>query len=190
MPQHSPDATEPDIQAWCAAYLRTTLKLPDAPIDVHAEFASLGLDSAELVFLVAAIEDWLGLELASDTAMEYPTHRAIGALRRRPARNEVPRRADTPVASFERARFLLRARIAGRSARPACGRKARREGLRVRARTRRGAHTSDICRTAPSAPAPSRHASRSALPGVTARCSCSRRDWISSWRSSAASPRA
>ena len=42
-------------------------------IDVHAEFASLGLDSAESVFFVAAIEDWLGLELASDTAMEHPT---------------------------------------------------------------------------------------------------------------------
>jgi acyl carrier protein len=25
------------------------------------------------VFFVAAIEDWLGLELASDTAMEHPT---------------------------------------------------------------------------------------------------------------------
>jgi acyl carrier protein len=73
MPQHSLDATEPGIQTWCIAYLRTALKLPDAPIDVHAEFTSLGLDSAESVFFVAAIEDWLGLELASDTAMEYPT---------------------------------------------------------------------------------------------------------------------
>ena len=73
MPQHSPNATEADIQAWCAAYLRRALKLPAAPIDVHAEFTSLGLDSAESVFFVAAIEDWLGLELASDTAMENPT---------------------------------------------------------------------------------------------------------------------
>ena len=73
MPQHSPDVTEPDIQTWCAAYLRKALKLSDAPIDVHAEFASLGLDSAESVFFVAAIEDWLGVELASDTVMEYPT---------------------------------------------------------------------------------------------------------------------
>ena len=29
--------------------------------------------SAESVFLVSAIEDWLGLELASDTAVEHPT---------------------------------------------------------------------------------------------------------------------
>jgi acyl carrier protein len=73
MPQPTPIATEPDIQGWCAAYLRKSLKLPDAPIDVHADFASLGLDSAESVFLVAAIEDWLGVELASDTSIEHPT---------------------------------------------------------------------------------------------------------------------
>ncbi len=73
MPPPIQAATEQDIQAWCAAYLRKTLRLRDAPIDAHAEFTSLGLDSAESVFLVAAIEDWLGLELASDTAMEHPT---------------------------------------------------------------------------------------------------------------------
>lgn len=65
--------TEQEIAEWCAGYLRRTLKLPDAPIDLHAEFTSLGLDSAESVFLVSAIEDWLGLELASDTALEHPT---------------------------------------------------------------------------------------------------------------------
>jgi acyl carrier protein len=71
--QYTPDVTEPDIQAWCTGYLRTALRLPDDPIDIHAEFPSLGLDSAESVFLVAAIEDWLGLELASDTAIDHPT---------------------------------------------------------------------------------------------------------------------
>jgi phthiocerol/phenolphthiocerol synthesis type-I polyketide synthase A len=69
----SRNATEPEIESWCAAYLRKALKLPDEPIDVHAEFASLGLDSAESVFLISAIEDWLGVELASDTAIEHPT---------------------------------------------------------------------------------------------------------------------
>ena len=73
MSQPAPKVTEPDIQTWCAAYLRSALKLPDAPIDVDVEFPSLGLDSAESVFLVSAIEDWLGLELASDTAIEYPS---------------------------------------------------------------------------------------------------------------------
>jgi acyl carrier protein len=68
-----PRVTRPEIAAWCADYLRRTLKLPDGPVDADAEFPSLGLDSAESVFLVAAIEDWLGLELASDTAVEHPT---------------------------------------------------------------------------------------------------------------------
>jgi acyl carrier protein len=31
------------------------------------------LDSAGSVFLVSAIEDWLGLELVSETAIEYPS---------------------------------------------------------------------------------------------------------------------
>ena len=73
MPPPMSTTTQPEIRAWCAAYLRRTLKLRDAPIDDDAEFASLGLDSAESVFLVAAIEDWLGVELASDTAIEHPT---------------------------------------------------------------------------------------------------------------------
>jgi phthiocerol/phenolphthiocerol synthesis type-I polyketide synthase A len=68
-----PHVTQAEIAAWCADYLRRSLKLPDSPIDVHTEFPSLGLDSAESVFLVSAIEDWLGLELASDTAVEHPT---------------------------------------------------------------------------------------------------------------------
>lgn len=73
MPQRTPPATESDIQSWCAAYLRKKLKLPAAPIDANSEFSSLGLDSAESVFFVAAIEDWLGVELASDTAIEHPS---------------------------------------------------------------------------------------------------------------------
>ena len=68
-----PHVTQPEIAAWCGDYLRRTLKLPDGPIDMNAEFPSLGLDSAESVFLVSAIEDWLDLELASDTAVEHPS---------------------------------------------------------------------------------------------------------------------
>ena len=73
MPQQMSAVSESDIQAWCAAYLRKALKLPEHTIDVNTEFAALGLDSAESVFFVSAIEDWLGLELASDTVMEHPT---------------------------------------------------------------------------------------------------------------------
>jgi acyl carrier protein len=66
-----------DIEAWCVEYLRNTLKLTNTRIEVDADFASLGLDSAEAVFLVAALEDWLGIELASNTAMEHPSAAAL-----------------------------------------------------------------------------------------------------------------
>ena len=73
MPQHAANATQADIREWCIAYLRKALKQPNADFDTDAELVSLGLDSAESVFMIAAIEDWLGLELASDTAVDHPT---------------------------------------------------------------------------------------------------------------------
>jgi acyl carrier protein len=42
-------------------------------------FARLGLDSANSVFLIVELEDWLGLELTPDLLFEYPT---IGELAR------------------------------------------------------------------------------------------------------------
>ena len=190
MPQHTPDATEPDIQTWCAAYLRTALKLPDAPIDVHAEFASLGLDSAESVFLVAAIEDWLGLELASDTAMEHPT---IAQLSRFVAgrlgdEGRAPRRRA--VASLDRARFPTRSLHRWSICSPGVPRKGPHAKAFVFVPERGGAHIhltfAELHRRARAVAA----ASHNAPPAATARCSCSRPDWTSSWRSSAASPRA
>jgi acyl carrier protein len=70
---HRPGLTEANIEEWCRAYLAKTLKRTPGSIDRQATFDSLGLDSAESVFLVAALEDWSGLELASDTAIEHHT---------------------------------------------------------------------------------------------------------------------
>jgi acyl carrier protein len=69
--------TEADVQAWCRAYLAQALRLPPETIDPDASFASIGLDSAEALFLVSALEDWSGLELASDTAYEHPSVSAL-----------------------------------------------------------------------------------------------------------------
>jgi acyl carrier protein len=66
--------SEAEIQLWCASYLRKALRLKTSVLDINADFASLGLDSAESVFMVSAIEDWLGLELSSETVTE---HRSI-----------------------------------------------------------------------------------------------------------------
>jgi acyl carrier protein len=79
MPQHAANATEADIREWCIGYLRKALKQPNGGFDVDAEFVSLGLDSAESVFMIAAIEDWLGLDLASDSAVEHPTIAELAA---------------------------------------------------------------------------------------------------------------
>lgn len=79
MPGASTCPTEADIQAWCSSYLRKKLRLKTPSVDVNADFANLGLDSAESLFFVAAIEDWLNLELSSETAME---HRTIAVLAR------------------------------------------------------------------------------------------------------------
>jgi acyl carrier protein len=68
---HRPGLTEAKIEDWCRGYLASVLKRTPGSIDRHATFDSLGLDSAESVFLVSALEDWSGLELSSDTAIEH-----------------------------------------------------------------------------------------------------------------------
>jgi acyl carrier protein len=67
------DAAELNIRRWCIDYLAGTLKLPAARIDPQAKFARFGLDSAMSVFFLVALEEWLGVELGSDTIFDHPT---------------------------------------------------------------------------------------------------------------------
>ena len=71
--------SEAAIRDWCVEYLARTLDLPDHTIDPEMTFARLGLDSANSVFLIVELEDWLGLELTPDLLFEHPT---IGELAR------------------------------------------------------------------------------------------------------------
>jgi acyl carrier protein len=71
LPTGSP--TEFEIRDWCAKYLARTLDLPDQNIDPDVKFAVLGLDSANSVYLIVELEDWLGLELTPDLVFEHPT---------------------------------------------------------------------------------------------------------------------
>jgi len=64
---------EAEIRTWCIGYLAETLKLPPADIDPNAKFARLGLDSAMSIFLLTAIEDWLGVELSAELVFEHQT---------------------------------------------------------------------------------------------------------------------
>jgi acyl carrier protein len=65
--------SEAAIRDWCAEYLARTLDLPDHTVDPEMTFARLGLDSANSVFLIVELEDWLGLELTPDLLFEHPT---------------------------------------------------------------------------------------------------------------------
>jgi acyl carrier protein len=71
--------SEAAIRDWCVAYLARTLDLPERTIDTEMTFARMGLDSANSVFLIVELEDWLGLELTPDLVFEHPT---IGELAR------------------------------------------------------------------------------------------------------------
>lgn len=54
-------------------YLARTLDLPQESVDPDVKFARLGLDSANSVYLIVELEDWLGLELTPDLVFEHPT---------------------------------------------------------------------------------------------------------------------
>ena len=69
----SENPSEAAIRDWCVEYLARTLGLSDQSIDTDMTFARMGLDSANSVFLIVELEDWLGLELTPDLLFEYPT---------------------------------------------------------------------------------------------------------------------
>ena len=55
------------------AYLARTFKTPVDRIRPHAKFARLGMDSAASVFFLVELEEWLGIELPTETVFAYPT---------------------------------------------------------------------------------------------------------------------
>jgi acyl carrier protein len=65
--------SEAEIRDWCVRYLARTLDLPQETVDPNVKFARLGLDSANSVYLIVELEDWLGLELTPDLVFEHPT---------------------------------------------------------------------------------------------------------------------
>jgi acyl carrier protein len=69
----SESPSEATICEWCVKYLAQTLDLPDQAINPNDSFTRLGLDSANSVYLLVELEDWLGIELAPDVIFEYPT---------------------------------------------------------------------------------------------------------------------
>jgi acyl carrier protein len=65
--------SESDILDWCMAYLADTFKKPREHIRPHEKFARLGMDSAASIFFIVELEEWLGVELSTETVFAYPT---------------------------------------------------------------------------------------------------------------------
>jgi len=68
-----PTPSETEIREWCLEYLSRTLGLAGQAIDPEAKFARLGLDSANSVYLIVELEEWLKLELTPDLIFEHPS---------------------------------------------------------------------------------------------------------------------
>ena len=66
-----------EIREWCIAHIAAMLGRPAADIDPEARFARLGLDSATMINLIVAAEEWLGIEIDPDSIYQ---HRSVNAL--------------------------------------------------------------------------------------------------------------
>ena len=65
--------SEAAIRNRCVEYLALTLGLSNEEIEPDVNFARLGLDSANSVYLIVELEEWLELELTPDLLFEHPT---------------------------------------------------------------------------------------------------------------------
>lgn len=71
------NAREREIRDWCIAHIAAMLGRPAGEIDPDARFARLGLDSATMINLIVAAEEWLGIEIEPDTIYEQRTVNAL-----------------------------------------------------------------------------------------------------------------
>lgn len=92
-----------DIQSWLVAKLAEKLHCSPQEIDIHAEFASYGLDSVAIVSLSGELENWLGERLDPTLAYNYPSIASLSKyLTQRhslpDARKNVPSVKQEPIA--------------------------------------------------------------------------------------------
>lgn len=65
--------TKCEISRTCIASLAEILGVPPGRIDPNMKFSRLGLDSGMSVFLLLSLEEQLGVQLAPEEILEYPT---------------------------------------------------------------------------------------------------------------------
>ena len=62
------------IRTWLTAQVAQTLNINSDEVDGTIPFERYGLESADIVGIMADLEDWLGCEIDDPTLMyEYPT---------------------------------------------------------------------------------------------------------------------
>jgi acyl carrier protein len=73
----STSLTEAEIREWCCGHVARLLEVSPKQIGADVTFARLGLDSANAIHLMLALEEWLGIELDPELVAEYPTVAAL-----------------------------------------------------------------------------------------------------------------
>ena len=68
-----------DIERWLIERLAAELKLPPERIDRDQPIAAYGVDSMQVVALLAQLEDWLGFRFSSNPLDDHPTIAALSA---------------------------------------------------------------------------------------------------------------
>ena len=68
-----------EIRDWCIGHIAAMLERPAGDIDPDVRFARLGLDSATMINLIVAAEEWLGIEIDPDSIYQHRTVNALSA---------------------------------------------------------------------------------------------------------------
>lgn len=71
------EVSEPEIRAWCIDHIARTLDRRPVDIDPGARLTRLGLDSATMINLIIAAEEWLDIAIDPESVYE---HRTIATL--------------------------------------------------------------------------------------------------------------
>jgi acyl carrier protein len=71
---HSPTSirTCEEIEVWLVCHIAHALNISAEEVDVRQPFSHYGFGSVEALGLAGALEDWLGRDLPSTLAWDYP----------------------------------------------------------------------------------------------------------------------
>jgi len=95
---HSSQPSSAEIQRWLVAHIAEELNLDPGKIQIDRPLYSFGVDSMQVVTLIAELEDWLGIRFESNPLEDHPTIASLAEFVADPV-NGPPRSAPSPPAS-------------------------------------------------------------------------------------------